>query len=214
MEQAAAAQSSDDELSIGVRVRALLEQGQWAGARQSVLDAEARGLASHLSYSLLINAAAREGRWRDAVGVLLHMRERRVAISALDISSAINACRLSGELEAAMALLRVLDARRRGEQRGEGDGGGSVGPYQASCGLVLDLLAKKVPPMRGAAKKGKRQWPWFRPPAGSGGEVQGAVEEQGEEEKAVKPRGRPRKAQPSPPKKRSGGRKGKEPSVR
>jgi pentatricopeptide repeat protein len=192
-------------LSWGVRVRALLEQGQWEAAWAGLLEAESRGLASHLSYSLLINAAARGGRWRDAVGVILHMRGRGVAVSALDISSAINACRLAGELPAAMALLRVLDARRRreeaavggkGQREGEEEEGESIHPYQASCGLVLDLLAKKVPPMRGAAARRKRQSPWHRPP----GQGEGQEEKEGTAapaSSAVTPRTRQRKA-PSP----------------
>lgn len=144
-----------------------MEQGEWAAARGSLLEAESKGMASHLSYSLLINAAARDGRWRDAVGMLLHMRGRGVAVSALDISSAINACRLAGELPTALALLRVLDARRRREEEEE-DPHEGVDPYQASCGLVLDLLAKKVPPVRGAAARRRRRLPWHRPPGGEG----------------------------------------------
>lgn len=191
-----------------MRVRALLEQGEWEAARASLLDAESRGLASHLSYSLLINAAARAGRWRDAVGMLLHMRGQGVAISALDISSAINACRLAGELPTAMALLRVLDARRKREAASVG-GESIVDPYQASCGLVLDLLAKKVPPMRGAAARRKRRLPWHcppGPPGGEGGEGEG-------KESVIKPGGRSpsRKAAAAPKRGRrkgSGGRGG------
>ena len=207
-----------------MRVRALLEQGQWEAAWAGLLEAESGGLASHLSYSLLINAAARGGRWRDAVGVLLHMRGRGVAVSALDVSSAINACRMAGELPAAMALLRVLDARRRREEaataaaaaggkgvggkgQGEGDGQGeegeSIHPYQASCGLVLDLLAKQVPPMRGAAARRKRQSPWHRPPGqGEGeGEKEGAAAgAPAAAAAAVKPRTRQRKAPSAGPK--------------
>lgn len=164
-----------------------MEQGEWAAARASLLEAEGKGVASRLSYSLLINAAARGGRWRDAVGLLLHMRGRGVPVSALDISSAINACRLAGELPTALALLRVLGARRRREEENEAEGRPQsqqqqqhegIDPYQASCGLVLDLLAKKVPPVRGAAARGPRRLPWHRPPpplaggeGGNGGKV-------------------------------------------
>jgi pentatricopeptide repeat protein len=203
LEEVEAAGGPPDELSFGVRVRALLEQGEWEAAHASLLEAEGKGLASHLSYSLLINAAARGGRWRDAVGVLLHMRARGVAVSGLDISSAINACRLAGELPAAMALLRVLDARRRrgrGGREQEERAEEGIDPYQASCGLVLDLLAKRVPPVRGAAARRKRRLPWHCPPPLLGEEAEGEMKEDTSPSRA-----RQRKATPKDKEKRGGG---------
>ncbi len=137
----------EDEHSFGVRVRTLLEQGQWEAAWRSIQEAE--DAADHvpvpaMSYSVLINAAAKEGRWRDAVEMLLHMRERGMEVSTVDVSSAINACRLGGEWRVALKLLEVLKVRRQERGKQETEGRESPNPYQVSYGLVLDLLAKQL----------------------------------------------------------------------
>lgn len=107
----------EDEKSFGVRVLTLLEQGQWEAAWRSIQEAETA--AGHvpvpaMSYSVLLNAAAKEGRWQDAVEMLLHMREKRgLEPSTVDLSSAINACRLGGQVPVALKLLEVLKLRRQ-----------------------------------------------------------------------------------------------------
>lgn len=123
----------EDEKSFGVRVLTLLEQGQWEAAWWSVQEAETA--AGHvpvpaMSYSVLLNAAAKEGRWQDAVEMLLHMREKRgLEPSTVDLSSAINACRLGGEVGVALKLLEVLKLRRqeKATAKSQGRKGGNGG---------------------------------------------------------------------------------------
>lgn len=158
----------EDERSFGVRVRTMLEQGYWEDAWRTIKDAET--VEGHvpvpaMSYSVLLNAAAKEGRWRDALEMLLHMREKRgLEPSTVDLSSAINACRVGGETRTALKLLELLDLRRRargrlGKRAAEPchRNGGKVlprrevaeseedlSPYQVTYGLVLDLLARQA----------------------------------------------------------------------
>jgi len=123
----------EDEKSFGVRVLTLLEQGQWEAAWRSIQEAETA--AGHvpvpaMSYSVLLNAAAKEGRWQDAVEMLLHMREKRgLEPSTVDLSSAINACRLGGEVGVALKLLEVLKLRRqeKATAKSQGRKGGKGG---------------------------------------------------------------------------------------
>jgi pentatricopeptide repeat protein len=123
----------EDEKSFGVRVMTLLEQGQWEAAWRSIQEAETA--AGHvpvpsMSYSVLLNAAAKEGRGQDAVEMLLHMREKRgLEPSTVDLSSAINACRLGGEVGVALKLLEVLKLRRqeKATAKSQGRKGGKGG---------------------------------------------------------------------------------------
>ncbi|GAB5031417.1 pentatricopeptide repeat containining protein [Nannochloropsis oceanica] len=130
----------EDEKSFGVRVLTLLEQGQWEAAWRSIQEAETA--AGHvpvpaMSYSVLVNAAAKEGRWQDAVDMLLHMREKRgLEPSTVDLSSAINACRMGGEVGMALKLLEVLKIRRQeyATAKSQGRKGGKGGKGRGKKG--------------------------------------------------------------------------------
>eukprot|EP00624_Nannochloropsis_granulata_P000246 evm.model.NODE_108_length_37666_cov_31.093744.6 len=136
----------EDEKSFGVRVLTLLEQGQWEAAWLSIQEAETA--AGHvpvpaMSYSVLLNAAAKEGRWQDAVDMLLHMREKRsLEPSTVDLSSAINACRLGGEVGVALKLLEVLKLRRqeKATAKSQGRTGAIVFTLFRVLGPVLFLV--------------------------------------------------------------------------